>query len=341
MNKKILITGAGGYIGSRMVELYLKEGNDIVALDRYFFGDNLNDLKSDKLSIVQKDVRNLDPSIFKGVDVVIDLASISNDPASELIPNITQSINHNGAFNVAKIAKESGVKKFIFSSSCSMYGSGDGILTEESDLAPISTYAKSKIAAENDMLKLADNNFSVTFLRNATVYGLSIRRMRFDLIINIMTLHAWKNNRILVMGGGKQWRPLVHVDDLIKAFYTVVKEEDINKINKEAFNVGSNEQNYQVYQVANMFKKHFNDLKIEVIPDDPDLRNYHVNFDKISNTLGFKVDKSIDDGILEIRDALERGLIDDDIKTKTVEYYKYLINADEILKKVKIEGNLF
>lgn len=339
---KVLVTGAGGYVGSEMVEYLLGKGHQVVAYDRYFFGDVFEDLLSNpNLSVIKKDIRNMDAGDLEGVDAVIDLASISNDPSSELMPKITTDINHDGAVHVAKTAKAAGVKKLIFSSSCSMYGTGEGILTETSPLSPVSTYAKCKIAAENDIIGLADDSFSVTFMRNATVYGLSKRRMRFDLIINIMTLHAWKNGKVFIMGGGKQWRPLLHIMDMVKAFELVLNEEDTSKINKEAFNVGSSEQNYQVYQVANMVKKFFPGLILETTPDDPDPRTYHVNFDKIKNVLGFTPSKTPQDGIVEIKEALENFQITDDLRTRTVDYYKYLIEADKVLQKIKLGGELF
>lgn len=340
---KILIAGAGGYIGSKMVENFLNFSNySIIALDRFFFGNTLQDFESNpRLMIVKNDIRFFEKEILHGVNVVIDLASISNDPASELLPSVTESINYEGAVRLATLAKECGVKRYIFSSSCSVYGTGEEILKEDSEISPISIYAKSKLNAEADLLKLASDDFCVTLLRNGTVYGLSANRMRFDLVVNLMTLHAWKNNKIFIMGGGKQWRPLVHIDDVIKAFELVMTENDENKINKQIFNVGSNEQNYQVFQVANQFYNYFPNLEIETTPDDTDLRNYHVNFDKISSVLNFHPTKIISDGIKEIKEALERGKVIDDIKTKTVEFYKYLINADKLLTDIKINNQLF
>lgn len=327
MKKHFLITGAGGYIGSRMVLTYLKKGYRITALDRYFFGDVFTDLKNNQsLKIVRDDIRYFNKNILKDINVVIDLASISNDPSSELNPKITKEINYKGAVRVARLAKKMGVKKYIFSSSCSVYGGGPKTFNETSAISPISLYAKSKAWAEKELVKLADKNFSITILRNATVYGLSERRMRFDLIINIMTLHAWKNNKVYIMGGGKQWRPLVHIDDCINAFLKVLEEKDMHKINKQIFNVGSNEQTLQVFQVADRVKEHFSDLIIENVPDDPDKRNYRVNFDKIKNVLHFKTQRTIDEGIEEIKNALNKGIIKDTIKTHTLEHYQYLLS---------------
>ena len=187
---------------------------------------------------------------------------------------------------------------------------------------------------------MTGSKFCVCVLRNATVYGLSKRRMRFDLIVNMMTLHAWKNNRIIVMGGGKQWRPLVHINDVIQAFRLIIlaKERDVNE---QIFNVGSNSQNYQVFQVSNFFKKFFPSLIVEVAPDDTDPRSYHVKFDKIQKGLKFECQYQIEHGIKEIKTALENGEITDHISTNTGWYYKYLIDADQLLTKVKIDNKLF
>ncbi|GIW61815.1 MAG: NAD-dependent dehydratase [Patescibacteria group bacterium] len=340
--KTVFVAGAGGYIGTEMVEDFLKRGYYIVALDRFFFGSTLQDLsKNKRLKIIKGDIRFLNTELLKGVDVVINLASISNDPSAALNPKITKSINDFGAVKLARVAKEAGVKRYIFASSCSVYGAGQGTLSEQSPTSPLSEYAKSKISAEKKLLLLADNNFIVTIPRISTVFGVSKRRMRFDLLINIMTLHAWKNNKIFIMGGGRQWRPLIHISDVIEAFHRIMVEEDIKKINKQIFNVGSNEQNYQVRQIATKIKSHFQDLIIEETPDDPDQRSYKVSFDKIKQTLAFHPKVSVDEGILEVKEALEKGEITEDIKTNTMWYYRYLLEADSILSSVKIRNRLF
>lgn len=338
--KNILIAGAGGYIGSRMTELFLEKGYYVTALDRFFFGENLTDLKeNEKLKIVKNDIRFLKKEDLKNIDIVINLASISNDPAADLDPKITNSINYKGALKLAKVAKQAKVKKYIFSSSCSVYGAGDDYLKETSELAPISEYARSKIKAEKELLKIADKNFSVTILRLATVFGISKRRMRFDLLINILTLHSWKNKKIFILGGGKQWRPLIHIDDCINAFYKAALSK--KSYNKEIFNIGSNKLNFQVITVANKFRKYFPDLSIEEAPDDPDPRNYKIDFSKAKKVLNFTTKKTIDDGIKEIKDALEKGEITDSLNTNTLRYYQYLMDTNNILSRVKIKNRLF
>ena len=344
-NKKIImITGGAGYIGSVMTKMFLDKGYNVTCIDRFYFGfESIQSFLSNKhYNYVQKDIRSLSKKDFNNIDAVVDLAGISNDPSCDLDENLTEKINHQGTVNVATTAKAAGVPKYIMASSCSIYGASDGEpLNEKSYKKPVSFYAKSKIESENDILELASKEFAVTFLRLATVFGLSYR-MRFDLIINIMTMFAFVKNKIMILGGGKQWRPLVHVKDVAKAFQSVIESKK-ELVNGEAFNVGSNDQNFQVYQVANIIKNTIpKEIEIELVPDDPDKRNYNVSFDKISNQLGYNTECSIEDGINEIYEALIKGLVSpDDIKTVTVKYYKHLIDANITLDKIKIDGKLF
>ena len=338
----IFVAGAGGYIGSVLLETLLDAGHTVRAFDRFFFrAEVLADLRPrSQLEIVRGDTRSVDHRTLAGVDVAIDLAGISNDPACDLDPSITKDINMTGAHHLAAIAKQAGVPRYIYSSSCSVYGQGSGdSSTEESVTNPVSLYAKSKVDAERELLALADDAFTVTILRNATVYGLS-RRMRFDLVINLMTLYAYKHRRIHVLGGGKQWRPLVHVGDVASAFVTMM-EAPRDKVSGQIFNVGSNEQNYQVYQIAQMVRDVVPHTEVEVVPDDPDRRTYLVDFSKIKNALDFKVRKTPYEGIVEIKQALERGKVDDTIATRTVQYYRYLLEAEKLLQEVSYNGRIF
>jgi nucleoside-diphosphate-sugar epimerase len=338
----IFVAGAGGYIGSVLIETLLDAGHRVRAFDRFFFRTELlADLQNrPQLEIVRGDTRALDASVLDGADVAIDLAGISNDPSCDLDPAITTDINVIGAQCLATTAKKAGVGRYIYSSSCSVYGqSGAEASTEDSPPNPVSLYAKSKVDAERAILSLADDSFTATILRNATVYGLS-RRMRFDLVINLMTLYAYKHRRIHVLGGGKQWRPLVHVDDVASAFVAAIKAPR-EKVEGQIFNAGSNEQNCQVYQIAQMVRDVVPHTEVEIVPDDPDKRTYLVDFSKIERVLGFKVRKTPYEGIVEIKQALERGKIDDTIATRTVQYYRYLLDAEKLLQEVSYKGRIF
>jgi len=342
--KTVLVVGGAGYIGSVVTEMLLDQGHQVRVLDRMFFGRELMSPleKRAGLSIVKDDTRYACASAFDGVDIVMDLAGISNDPASDLAPRITEEINLSGAVHMAQLAKQAGAQRYLYSSSCSIYGHSNGNgerLTECSPKAPVSLYARTKIAAEEELRKLNDDDFAVVFLRNATVYGLSYR-MRFDLVINLMTLYAYKKRRLYVLGGGEQWRPLVHVRDVARAFLLMM-EAPADKIAGQAFNVGSNDQNYQIYRIAQMVRDVVPHTDLEVVPDDPDKRSYNVSFDKIENVLGFRVEKTPYEGIVEVKQALEQGRVDDSIRTKTVHYYRYLLDAEKLLQEVSYNGRVF
>lgn len=339
---KVLVTGGGGYIGSVLCGLLLDGGHEVRALDRFFFGqDTLNHLDGRPgLEIVRDDIRHVGIERFDGVDAVVHLAGISNDPACDLDEHITDDVNVAGTVRVAKLAKEAGVQRFVFASSCSVYGASSGhVLDESSPTAPVSLYARSKVQSEEDLAPMNGDDFAVTNLRNGTIYGLS-PRMRFDLIINIMTLHAYRQRRIYVLGGGQQWRPLVHVYDVARAIRTVL-EAPRDKVAGETFNVGANDQNFQTLRVAQMVRDVVPHTDIDLVPDDPDRRTYNVRFDKINEVLGFKVERTPYEGIVEIKQALESGATQDSIRTRTVDYYRFLLEAERTVRDVAFEGSIF
>jgi nucleoside-diphosphate-sugar epimerase len=334
---KVFVTGAGGYIGTTLVPMLLDKGCDVIALDRFFFGeDYLKD--HPRLTKIKADSREYDFGLMKDVDAVIDLVAISNDPSGDLLPRETDEINFRSRATTAMKAKEYGVKRYILPSSCSIYGFQDAIVNEESAVNPITLYAKANLSAENAVKKLADDNFTVVILRQSTLYGYS-PRMRFDLAINGMTFGAWKTGKLPLMRDGSQWRPMVHVKDTSRAMIFMLNAEQ-EKTNGNIFNVGSvTNSNYQIKTLGEMVANTIpNDVKIEWY-GDPDHRSYQVSFDKLA-ALGFKCEQTIENGIEEMAKALENGLTDKTDKTITLKWYQNLIEWNETVNQVAINRRI-
>ncbi|MDE2321388.1 MAG: SDR family oxidoreductase [candidate division NC10 bacterium] len=336
--KRVLVTGAGGYIGSVLTPALLNQGYTVVAVDRFFFGRQTL-APHDHLEILQDDIRWLDESALHGIDAIIDLAALSNDPAGELDPEKTWEINHRGRVRIARLAKTMGVQRYVLPSSCSIYGFQEGLLDEASPPNPLTTYAKANLQAEQDVLPLADKRFCVTVLRQATVYGLS-PRMRFDLAVNGMVRGLFKNGKIPILRDGQQWRPFVHVKDTTRAMLQML-EAPTDVINGQIFNVGSDEQNCRVMPLAQVVAEAMG------VPFEyewyglPDHRSYQVSFRKIRELLGFKAEYTPHDGAQEVYDALRTGVVNpDDPKTSTVQWYKQLMEMRHLLNEVEIRGVL-
>ena len=337
---KVLVTGGAGYIGSILITHLLKEDYDVTCLDRFFFGDEyLKELsQKNNLTLIKDDIRWFNPDILNGMDVVLDLAAISDDPKNELDPVLTFDINQFGRFRVANLSKRHGVQKYILASSMSVYGFQSKPIDENSKISPISIYAQSHANVEKDVLPLNDDTFSVTSLRFSTVYGLS-PRMRFDLAVNSMALNIYKNGKIPLRGGGKQWRPFIHLNDVAMAYQKIIETER-ELVAGQIFNVGSNEQNLQIDQLAKMIGDSIGiPYEIEEY-GTVDKRSYIGNFDKIKQKLGFTTTLTPKKGASEVYAALKNNLVTDSLASRTIIWYKHLIEMQQSLNKILIKNTL-
>mgnify|MGYP001770686448 FL=1 len=319
---KLLVTGCGGYIGTTLVPYLLRRGYSVRCVDWLVFGEDvLSHVAGEKsFELVKKDVRELDSSALEGVDAVVDLAAISNDPAGELDPELTLSINHRARARLAKMAKERGVRRYVLASSCSVYGRQEGVVDESAEPRPLTTYAKANLMAERDVLPLADGRFAPVALRFATVYGPS-RRMRFDLVINAMTLSAYQEGRIYVEGDGMQMRPLVHVVDVARAIAFALEQPE-DAVAGQVFNVGG--ENYKIIDVA----KEVQSVAGGEISfrGEVDKRSYAVSFDKIAR-LGYRTLYTVRDGVRQVYHELLLGHLRPEERWWTVKWYKRILGA--------------
>ncbi len=301
---RVLVTGHKGYIGTILVPMLLEAGHELVGMDSDLykgstFGDNMPSIPE-----IEKDVRDVKAKDFEGFEAVLHLAGLSNDPLGNLNPDLTRLINHEATVHLGDLAKQAGVSRYIFSSSCSNYGAGgDDWLNEESAFNPVTPYGVSKVKSEQGLAALADDNFSPTFLRNATAFGVS-PRLRFDLVLNNLTAWAFTTGRVFIKSDGTPWRPIVHIEDISRAFLaTLHAPREI--VHNEAFNVGRNEDNYQIRELADMVKDIVPNCKVEYAEDaGPDLRCYRVDCSKILRVLPeFKPQWSARKGVQELYDA--------------------------------------
>lgn len=303
--KNILVTGAEGYIGAVLCKKLTDNGFNVVGIDSLFYKSSyLDENKSYKL--LEKDIRTITEQDLKGIDCIIHLAALSNDAMSEIDPKLTVDINYKATTNLAKKAKEAGVKRFIFSSSCSVYGAGENdYVDENSRMNPQTTYATSKIKSEKILKKMSSGDFCVCILRNSTVYGYS-PRFRNDLVVNNFVTHMLSFGEIEILSDGTPWRPLIDVRDLADIFIQFIKA-DTRKVNGEIFNIGFEENNFQVKDIANIIHTEFPDYKINFAnKNGPDKRSYKVNFEKFLKTFptikqGWTLDKSVRDLVLNLK----------------------------------------
>ncbi|MDQ5935971.1 MAG: family oxidoreductase [Cyanobacteriota bacterium erpe_2018_sw_21hr_WHONDRS-SW48-000092_B_bin.40] len=339
---KVLVSGAGGYIGIPLCRKILEQGHELIALDRYFFGkQRLADIEANpKAKVVVDDIRSFDPGLLKGVEIVLDLAGLSNDASAEIDPQLTQSINCDGGRRLARIAKEAGVRRYIYSSSASVYGNGvQDQLKETDECRPLTLYAESKLRVEEELAKLNGSGFEPVIFRTSTVFGLA-PRMRFDLAINVMTLRAWKERVVYIMGGGQQWRPFIHVNDVVRAF-VMATEQPAEKVSGQTFNLGSDDMVFQIGQLAQFVLDVIPNVTVHRIPDDTDKRSYNVSFTKIRDQLGFISQTRVHEGVVEIKQALERGTIESDSPTQyTLQWYRSLLDWEARIKELSLNGKV-
>ncbi len=326
--EKVLVIGGAGYIGSILVRKLLKKGYKVRLLDLLLYGDeSIAELYNKPgFEFVKGDFRNVETIVhcFQDMDAVIHLGAIVGDPACALDEKLSIEINLEATRVIAKVAKGYGVQRFLFASTCSVYGASDEILDERSALNPVSLYARTKIDSEKVLLSFNDTNFSPTILRLATVYGLSYRP-RFDLVVNLLAARAIRKRKVTIFGG-QQWRPFIHVEDAAEAFVRCL-QSPLAAVKGQIFNVGCNEQNYQIYRIGEFIKELVPEVIVTFEERDSDVRNYHVCFDKIRDQLGFVPGKTVEDGILEIKEAIEEGWIKD-YKDQRYHNSKFLAEED-------------
>ena len=283
---KVLFTGADGYIGTLLGPYLLERGIEAVGLDTGFYRQGwLYPTNKPRPMILTKDIRNVTEEDLQGFDAIAHLAELSNDPLGQQDPGLTHEINHGGSLHLANLARKAGVKRFVYMSSCSVYGVGspDSILDETSPVNPQTAYADCKVKVENDLTKMAGDDFEPCFLRNATAYGASPRQ-RFDIVLNDLCGLAWTTKEIKLLSDGTPWRPLVHALDMCQAVHlSLIAPADA--IRGERYNVGSTEQNYRVRDIAEIVAKEFPGCSLSIGEQGGDNRSYRVNFDKIQKVL--------------------------------------------------------
>ncbi len=333
---KVVITGHKGFIGPLLVKLLLEQGHEVVGIDTNYFDESCEFFSfNQEIEEVSKDIRDVTQEDLKGADAVCHLAALSNDPLGQCNPELTFELNYRASVQLAETAKKAGVGKFIYSSSCSMYGiAGEEALTEEAEFNPVTAYAKSKVLTEQNILPLADENFSVTTLRNSTAYGVS-PKLRVDLVVNSLVGWASTTGEIKILSDGTPRRPLVHAEDIARAFIAVL-EAPVGVVNRQAFNVGINSENYQIKEVAEMIQKKIPHCEIIITGEHgSDSRTYTVNFDKIYKLLpSFKPQWTVPKGIEQLLEYYEKYSLSQErfegryfIRLKQMQY---LIDSEKI-----------
>jgi len=336
---KVLVTGHDGYIGTVLVPMLQAAGHDVWGLDNYLFHDCTFGADVEDPPSLRLDVRDVSVEDLRGFEAVIHLAGLSNDPLGDLNPTCTYDINHKASVRLAEAAKEAGVSRFLFSSSCSNYGAGgEDMLDEESAFNPVTPYGESKVLVEKDLSRMADESFSPTSLRNATAFGVS-PRLRGDLVLSNLVGFALTTGEVLMKSDGTPWRPLVHIEDISLAFKTIL-EADRNLIHGEAFNVGRTDQNFRINEIAEMVVDVVPGSRIEYAAGaGPDKRCYRVNCDKIRRVLpAFEPKWTVRAGIEQAYEAFKAN--DLQLSDLTGSRFLRIKHVRELIEDGRIDLNL-
>jgi len=336
---KVLLTGHAGYIGAVMTRVFKDAGHEVVGLDTGFFREAALGGDIEALETIPLDLRDVTPEDLDGIDAIAHLAALSNDPLGDLDPNLTLDINYEASVNLARSARESGVQRFVYSSSCSMYGASDELVNEEADFNPLTPYADSKIKAEIDIRKLASDSFSPVYMRNATAYGVS-ERFRADIVLNNLSCWAYTTGEVKILSDGMAWRPIVHIEDISRAFLAAL-EAPKETIHNEAFNVGFTTENYLVRDMAEIVKDTV--LGCQVVygsERNADPRSYRVDFSKMESAFPHLEETkwTAEAGAKELYETFKRvNLTVDDFQGR---HYVRLNQLKHLLEEDKLEADL-